>query len=153
MRKTLLLAVVAISAFALVMTSATPSEAVHAGSGQLACGQCHTMHSSQGDTNMGDVGGTGSDILLRSAKVYELCLSCHGTAGSASTDTFANDVGTPITPPKVWTQNLGNWGGKDFVSGIGAGGDFDYTGTTDGAGQITAYYAGDDPASNESLGY
>src|SRR3989338_5798881 len=56
--------------FCLSLLYPSPSKAVHKGAGDITCGSCHTMHSSQGGTNGPNMGGAaGSFILLRAVEV------------------------------------------------------------------------------------
>lgn len=143
--------VFAVAAFAAVVVSlgANSAFAVHAGSGQLVCGQCHTMHNSQGDTTFV---ATPQAKLLRAGgcTTHELCLSCHSNGGSGDT-TYTNDVGAAVRPPKVWNSSQTWTDASDFNTGIGAGGDFFRTGSVTGAGVVTLG-TGDD-STNYSLGY
>jgi len=82
----------------LVLLTATSSMAVHKGAGDLTCGACHTMHSSQGGTSVASMGAnTGSFILLRTSvadrsELHNFCLQCHGSCRSFSKTEFANDI-------------------------------------------------------------
>src|SRR3990170_7930689 len=63
--------------------------AIHKGAGNLVCGNCHTMHNSQGNTGMEGASG-GSLVLLRAtinsrAESHKLCLKCHASNGSQAT--------------------------------------------------------------------
>ena len=129
MKKTIL--ITALLAFglglAMILVASTPSMAVHKGTGQgLTCGNCHTMHSSQGGTNSSAMGGTtGSFILLRGsvssrAEIHNFCLQCHSQDGSQGPDQFNSGVWL-TTPPKVHLSTA--WDGADFSS-LGAGGAF-----------------------------
>ncbi len=103
----------------------------------LTCGNCHTMHNSQGSTATGDgnasLGGNagGSLILLRGAvssraEIHNFCLQCHGSNGAQSGSTFYGGH----TAPKVYIdgqQGAGNSavaGSLQSFAVIGAGGDF-----------------------------
>lgn len=114
--------------FCLSLLYPVPSKAVHKGAGNLTCGSCHTMHSSQGGTNGPSMGGaTGSFILLRTggssissrAEIHKLCLQCH-----ASNGTQADVVHAPqnVKAPKVYSS--GTWSQNDPFNKIGAGGNF-----------------------------
>lgn len=114
--------------FCLSLLYPVPSKAVHKGAGNLTCGSCHTMHSSQGGTNGPSMGGaTGSFILLRAggssissrAEIHNLCLQCH-----ASNGTQADVVHAPqnVKAPKVYSS--GTWSQNDPFNKIGAGGNF-----------------------------
>lgn len=113
-----------------------PSEAVHKGAGDLTCGNCHTMHNSQGATNLG--GSTtngGSLVMLRAAvsgrqEIHNLCLRCHASNGDNADVAY-----TPPnnTAPKVYVHGADGKGIAasaddpfDFTK-IGAGGDFSGT--------------------------
>lgn len=150
MKKSILMTLSAFAVAGLVMF-ASPSMAVHKGSGDLTCGNCHTMHSSQGGTNSSAMGGaTGSFILLRKsgttrATIHNFCLQCHAQEGAQGGDKHAP---LDITAPKVLTT-FGYTNGDNF-SVVGAGGDFSHVGTYDGS----TYTAGtDDDGSNTALGY
>lgn len=133
----------------LMLLMAKPSMAVHGGSGQLTCGQCHTMHNSQGNSSLGGAaGGTARLLRLSSTNTHELCLKCHSEGGSADV-AYSNDLGTNINPPKVWTTNA--WTGADFFNKIGAGGDFRSIGTVTAAGVVTLTVSGGDDVN--ALGY
>lgn len=122
----LLLASLLITLVITIITT-TPSIAVHKGAGDLSCGGCHTMHSSQGGASGSSMGtATGSFILLRAsvasrAEIHQLCLQCHAHTGSQS--------GTPFPPhgqlaPKVHGGGFLNWDMNQSFGNIGAGGDF-----------------------------
>ena len=133
MRRVLLLFVMFFAVAGLLALSATPSQAVHAGAGPLTCGNCHTMHSSQGNT-YGMTMGTSSGVikLLRVSETStcpetDLCLFCHAENGPGASTVQGTGV-WETTAPKVYLTN-GTWAeGSDFSS-IGAGGDFRYVGT------------------------
>jgi hypothetical protein len=128
--------------------------AVHKGAGDLRCGACHTMHSSQGnDTSIGTA--TGSLILLRGgvesrAEVHNLCLDCHSDAGSQDTVVFSESS----TAPKVHFNTNGGAGvGSasdpfDFKD-IGAAGDFGGVFSYDGS---SINLSSGDTSANYSLG-
>ena len=124
----------------LALLTAAPSMAVHKGSGDLTCGACHTMHSSQGGTSAPSMGdgsggatGSGSFILLRTSvtdrsQLHNFCLQCHSQNG-AQKDVINNGAvaaGQPgTTPPKVHltgttSADLG-WDGVDFTTTGGGG--------------------------------
>jgi hypothetical protein len=137
----------------------TNAEAVHKGAGALVCGQCHTMHNSQGMVTSGnftnslnegvgvaggagDLGEIGSVVLLRGPvdgrnEVHNLCLQCHAENG-AQADVAMAPHGN--RPPKVYrTTDRGiavypanNSAPVDY-SLMGSGGDFSFTGTFDGS--------------------
>ncbi|MDP2682271.1 MAG: hypothetical protein Q8P28_05615 [Deltaproteobacteria bacterium] len=113
----------------LSLLTATPSMAVHKGAGDLTCGACHTMHSSQGGTStpsMGDQAG-GSFILLRTsvtsrAELHNFCLQCHSETGAQAG--VVNNTGVwATTPPKVHLDPTNKWSGANF-SDVGGGGAF-----------------------------
>jgi hypothetical protein len=117
----LLVAVLFLFVFALPLKG----YAVHKGAGGLTCGQCHTMHNSQGDTSLGGLPG-GSMILLRGkvssrAEIHKLCLQCHASNGAQADD--------PQQPhgkvaPKVYSE-ASIWDSEqDGFDKIGAGGNF-----------------------------
>jgi len=98
--------------------------AVHKGAGGLTCGQCHTMHNSQGGVSLEGATG-GSIVLLRGnvttrAQIHNLCLQCHASNGSQA-DVAQQPHGQ--VAPKVYST--GSWDFKtDAFSKIGAGGNF-----------------------------
>lgn len=125
------------------------AHAVHAGSGGLVCGSCHTMHSSQGNTGM-----NGPSIVLVNAAVsnrgqmHRLCLQCHSTSGSASGASFPpHNEQAPkihdISGNLVWNQDMS-------FHEIGSGGYFNkiLKGSADNFSLNS-----DDDAPNPSLGY
>ncbi|MHC4359026.1 MAG: hypothetical protein ACYSTQ_09550 [Planctomycetota bacterium] len=125
MRRFYLLALMACSVVALVLMVATPSEAVHKGAGDMTCGACHTMHNSQGGSELEGATGGGSIILLRAnvasrAAIHVLCLECHAQGGSQAAIVQS---GSDVAAPKVLLDSLG-WTGPELDT-IGAGGDFD----------------------------
>ncbi|MFQ5560499.1 MAG: hypothetical protein ACE5FU_07945 [Nitrospinota bacterium] len=143
-RSSLVLAAVGFAAGLLLST--TPSEAVHKGAGGLTCGQCHTMHNSQGRLSLNDNSATNdtSMILLRGnvtgrENIHNLCLQCHGQGG-VQAEIVQN--GSNVQAPKVYIKEAGRdsgpngtpiSGGDAFAEGdmftkIGSGGDFSYTG-------------------------
>jgi hypothetical protein len=152
MKKTILTALLAFGlGLGLTLIASTPSMAVHKGTGQgLTCGNCHTMHSSQGGTNSTAMGGTtGSFILLRGsvtsrAEIHNFCLQCHSQSGAQAGDQM-NTGAFLTTPPKVHLSAL--WTGADF-STLGAGGAF---GGTYAAGTYTQPTT-DNAAGNDALG-
>lgn len=114
-------------ALGLTLIVSTDSMAVHKGAGDLTCGQCHTMHSSQGGTNSLAMGGTtGSFILLREnvssrSMIHNLCLQCHSQGGSQGND--------PMPPhqkraPKVHLTTSAPDSATITFTNVGAGGDF-----------------------------
>jgi len=65
MKKHLLIALIALGlGLGLTLMVSTPSMAVHKGSGDLQCGNCHTMHSSQGGTSGASMGGGSGSFIL-----------------------------------------------------------------------------------------
>lgn len=131
----------------LTLMVSTPSKAVHKGVGDLTCGGCHTMHSSQGNDNSPSMGGTtGSFILLKAnvgsrAEIHKLCLQCHAENGSQADtvwgvpeDNYRGGIG--ITAPKVYLTN-NPWSNTMYdLSGfqnVGAGGDFSSVGSYNGS--------------------
>lgn len=114
--------------FCLSLLYPVPSKAVHKGAGNLTCGSCHTMHSSQGGTNGPSMGGaTGSFILLRTggssissrAEIHKLCLQCHASNGTQADVAHAPQN---VKAPKVYSS--GTWSQNDPFNKIGAGGNF-----------------------------
>lgn len=146
MKRLILIALLALSlGFGLTLMASTPSMAVHKGSGDLTCGNCHTMHSSQGGTFGPSMGGAnGALILLRSSLVtgretiHQLCLQCHAKAGSQA-GVPMNAANAQTTPPKVLLDSTDAWDSSKSFSAIGAGGDFQFVGTYN---QITGYTPG-----------
>lgn len=138
MKKHLLITLIALGlGLGLTLMVSTPSMAVHKGSGDLTCGNCHTMHSSQGGTSTPSMGGdTGSFILLRNPNVtsrstiHNLCLQCHAENGSQA-GVVMNTGTAATTPPKVYLTSIAWTESSDFTT-IGAGGDFSYVGTYTG---------------------
>lgn len=123
-------ALLAVSLFLYLYPSI--SHAVHKGAGDLTCGNCHTMHNSQGSTTPGDgnapLGGNagGSLILLRGAvtqrkDIHKLCLQCHASNGAQANTTFQPHG---QKAPKVWGGASINWDETKDFGKIGAGGDF-----------------------------
>src|SRR3989338_2052280 len=116
--------VVLITGFLLINTSVF---AVHKGAGDLTCGNCHTMHNSQGGgTNtLGGASG-GSLVLLRAdvssrENIHRLCLQCHSDQGPNGDVQFAPKN---VKPPKVHLATGTLWTQTDHLTGIGAGGNF-----------------------------
>ena len=152
MKKSIFMALFAFVVAGLVMV-ASPSMAVHKGVGDLTCGNCHTMHSSQGGTSVSAMGTTtGSFILLRKdigtdrTTIHNFCLQCHAETGAQGGDLHGP---LDITAPKVWTT-AGFTNGASF-STVGAGGDFSHVGAFDGS----TYTPGTDDdglAATEALG-
>ncbi|HBR16190.1 MAG: hypothetical protein A3G39_09765 [Deltaproteobacteria bacterium RIFCSPLOWO2_12_FULL_43_16] len=138
MKRLILIALLALGlGFGLTLMASTPSMAVHKGSGDLTCGSCHTMHSSQGGTSSPSMGGaTGALILLRNSLVtgretiHQLCLQCHAAAGTQGGVQFNACPGTACTtPPKVLLTSTDAWNTTKDFSTIGAGGDFQFVGS------------------------
>src|SRR3989338_3540999 len=114
--------------FCLSLLYPSPSKAVHKGAGDITCGSCHTMHSSQGGTNGPNMGGAaGSFILLRAgassissrAEIHKLCLQCHADNGSQAS---VSHQPQNVIAPKVYSS--GSWSQNDPFNKIGAGGNF-----------------------------
>lgn len=145
MKRFYTLAIAAIAVIGLALF-ATPASAVHKGAGDLTCGACHTMHSSQGGTNAPGMGGaTGSWLLLRASvtskeKIGDFCLSCHAENGTGGAAVVQNPgvAGWETTPPKVYRTTA--WSNGDFTA-VGAGGDFN--GSGDYSGGVFTNDAGD----------
>ena len=119
--RTLLLAFIAIF-FVAAITIPTSSLAVHKGAGNLVCGSCHTMHNSQGGTNL-EGNSTGSILLLRGAvstreQLHKLCLQCHAEGGLQA---YVGHEPHGQYAPKVYGAN---WDQSKSFGEIGAGGDF-----------------------------
>jgi len=123
-----------LAALALAFLLIFPAHAIaiHAGAGGLVCGNCHTMHNSQGSTTGGDGNGSlggmagGAFTLLRGpvtnrGSIHKLCLQCHGVGG-AMADTAFPPHGE--NAPKVYGGSTINWDDTKDFSQIGAGGDF-----------------------------
>src|SRR3989338_3765615 len=122
------LVLMALLSLALSLFIPISSKAIHKGAGELVCGNCHTMHSSQGGTNGLSMGGsTGSFILLRSgnssissrAEIHNLCLQCHADNGSQNNGVFKPH---DRSAPKVYLNS--GWTQNDPFNRIGAGGNF-----------------------------
>lgn len=146
MKKIYTLAIAAMAVIGLALF-AKPALAIHAGTGQgLACGACHTMHSSQGGTSVSNMGGaTGSWLLLRASvtskeKIGDFCLSCHAE-GEAGGGTQYNSGVWLTTPPKVYRTTA--WTDGEFTA-VGAGGDFNMSGGITGG--VFSNDAGDNGA-------
>lgn len=141
-------AVIAMCAGALFSTKAF---AIHAGAGDLVCGQCHTMHNSEGNSGMGGA-ANGSIVLLRGnltarSDMHKLCLDCHAQDGGQSAVLMAPQF---VTAPKVCRQT--SWTNQGDFKAIGAGGDF----CANGAGVLgNTPWALNTPdgSTNYSLGY
>lgn len=133
-------------ALAILLFLPIDATAVHSGAGNLLCGNCHTMHNSQGDQGLGGQTG-GAFTLLRGpvtdrGSIHKLCLQCHGVGGTQATNTFyPHGERAPIVyggDQIMWDET------KDF-SQIGAGGDFfmeldaDFNLTTEGAANALGY--------------
>lgn len=110
--------------FVIIIALPISVHAVHKGAGDLTCGACHTMHNSQGGTDLGGNSG-GSLILLRGkistrADIHKLCLQCH-----ASNGTMADVAHAPrgVKAPKVYSSGS-TWTQDDPFNLIGAGGNF-----------------------------
>lgn len=152
MKRFLLLPVIAVT---LTLFYAAPSMAVHKGAGDLTCGNCHTMHNSQGGQDLEGASG-GSLVLLRGvvtdrSQIHNFCLQCHASNGSQASTQFNG-----YTPPKVYIDGAG---GKGIATSntdpfnftdIGAGGDFSAVGTYSGG---TFTLGSGDGSTNYSLGY
>ena len=147
MRRISLLAIMAFGVAALLMV-ASPSMAVHKGAGALTCGACHTMHNSQGATDLEGTSGVsgGSIILLRAgvtdrSGIHALCLNCHAEDGAQA---GVSHKPQNMSAPKVYLST--SYGGGDF-STVGAGGDFSST-----VGSSPWALANDDVQANNALG-
>ncbi len=152
MRKIILIALLSM---AVGLIASTPSLAVHKNyNNVLTCGNCHTMHNSQGNSSLGGATG-GSLILLRGnvssrAEIHNFCLQCHGSNGAQAASTFGTDN---HPAPKVYIDGKGGAGNSttagtlDNFAVIGAGGDFsaELSGNSSGWNLTTA-------GSNEALG-
>ncbi|MBI2930947.1 MAG: hypothetical protein HYY16_04795 [Planctomycetes bacterium] len=84
--------------------------------GSLVCSQCHTMHNSE---NGAPVSGVSPSVGLLKESTTDLCLSCHDTAGSNATFSWAGS-----TPPKV----------KGTMANELPGGNFSYSAVSPGKG-------------------
>lgn len=103
----------------------TYSWAVHKGAGDLVCGNCPTMHNSQGGQGLGGASG-GSIMLLRGpvtsrATIHKLCLQCHGVGGSQWN--VSHQPHNQKAPIVYGGNSLNQDETKDFGK-IGAGDDF-----------------------------
>ena len=109
--------------------ASTTAMAIHKGSGDLVCGGCHTMHNSQGGSELGGNTG-GSLVMLRGAvtsreQIHNFCLQCHSSDGAQATSTFAPHS---QSAPKVLLHSgtANKWTQASFFNIIGGGGDFQY---------------------------
>ncbi len=108
----------------LALIIAEDAYGVHKGAGDLVCGNCHTMHNSQGNVNM-EGGVAGSFSLLRGnvnsrAEVHKLCLQCHGSNGAQARVSHGPKN---VIAPKVYST--ASWSYEfDGFGKIGAGGNF-----------------------------
>ena len=127
----------------LIFLATGTSLAVHRGAGLLVCGNCHTMHNSQGGQGLGGNNG-GSIVLLRGpindrSEISKFCLQCHGVGGAMEHSTFAPHG---QQAPKVYGGDTLNWDETKSFGQIGAGGDFamELTGSFDlsAAGGVNA---------------
>jgi len=120
-KKAYIISIVAVLAFLLY---GIPASAVHKGAGDLTCGNCHTMHNSQGGSSFVNQGGT-SMILIRAdvsgrQEIHKLCLQCHSSGGVNAGVAYApHGQAAPkvLVDASTWTQN-------NHLTGIGAGGSF-----------------------------
>lgn len=134
MKRTILTALLALAfGIGFALLTATPSMAVHKGlTGTLTCGNCHTMHNSQGNTTMGGSGTQGNIRLIRgagvSATTADLCLACHAENGANASTSF-NGGTLATTPPKVYRTTAWTTADPQDFSAVGAGGDFSFVGT------------------------
>ena len=99
------------------------AHAIHKGAGDLVCGNCHTMHNSQGGSSLGGNTG-GSLVLLRGpvntrAEIHKFCLQCHASNGAQATTLHAPQN---VMAPKVWSSAA--WTEDDPFNKIGSGGNF-----------------------------
>lgn len=111
-----------------LLLSSTSAFAVHKGAGDLTCGNCHTMHNSQGGGANTLGGATGGSLVLLRAdlgtggreNIHRLCLQCHSDAGSQANTQHAPKT---VYAPKV--HSLGaTWNQDTHLTAIGAGGNF-----------------------------
>lgn len=117
-----------------VMAYPYEAQAIHRGAGGLVCGQCHTMHNSQGGQTLDGPTpyptGGGGLILLRGdvssrAEIHQFCLNCHSSDGAQFDGAFAPH--TQAAPKVLLDSSLTNkWTEADYFNIIGAGGDFQY---------------------------
>jgi len=110
-------------AFGLGLVIPTSSIAIHKGAGGLVCGQCHTMHNSQGAAELGGAAG-GSLLLLRAnvssrENIHKLCLQCHASNGPLASTAH---VPQNVMAPKVYSS--ASWTMNDPFNLIGSGGNF-----------------------------
>jgi len=124
-KKTCIAYSISIALFLAFLLYGMPVSAVHKGAGNLTCGNCHTMHNSQGNSGLGGVSG-GSLILLRASdisgreSIHKLCLQCHAdTGGQADTQHAPHGQ----YAPKVHSATA-TWNQDTHLTGIGAGGNF-----------------------------
>lgn len=132
MKKILLIATLSLG---VGLMSADPSLAVHKNyDNALTCGNCHTMHNSQGGIEFPESITGGSLILLRGpintrAEIHLFCLQCHASNGIQAGKVFGTD---DHPAPKVFIDAAGGAGNGAIIgttgtlnlSKIGAGGDF-----------------------------
>lgn len=137
------LIVVIVLTTAIGLLASSESFAVHKGSGDLTCGQCHTMHNSQGGSSLGG-NANGSLVLLRAnvtdrSKIHNLCLQCHSSNGAQGGSAFAPHSNSA---PKVLLDSTvaSKWDQTTAFNKIGAGGDFQYA-CGNGDGGSPPYWA------------
>ncbi|MBI5826799.1 MAG: hypothetical protein HZB22_03605 [Deltaproteobacteria bacterium] len=99
------------------------AHAIHKGAGDLVCGNCHTMHNSQGGSSLGGL-TDGSLILLRGpvstrAEIHKFCLQCHASNGPNAT---VLQPPRNVMAPKVWSS--ATWISDDAFNLIGSAGNF-----------------------------
>lgn len=118
---------IGLAAAGLWLFASTQASAVHKGAGDLTCGNCHTIHNSQGGAAL-NAGGPaeGSLLLLRGsvttrAEVHNFCFQCHAADGAQANNNFAPHG---QVPPKVNLAGNGTWNMNTSFNQIGAGGDF-----------------------------
>ncbi len=146
MRK-LILGIFTLGVAGLLVMIATPSMAVHKNyNNQLVCGGCHTMHNSQGNSDLGGPTG-GAIVLLRGdvterKDIHNLCMQCHSSDGAQADLEWDGH-----TAPKVNIAGQDGYGNDyhnntttvtdDDFGKIGAGGDFSAVMSGDSSGWVS----------------
>lgn len=129
-KTTIRVTIVTFASLAVALLFSSQSLAVHKGAGGLTCGNCHTMHNSQGSTSSGDgnaaLGGNagGSLVLLRGPvssreQIHKLCLQCHASNGSQA---LVSHAPQNVQAPKVYSS--APWTDVNAFNAIGSGGNF-----------------------------
>lgn len=123
---------IGLAAVGIWMFASTQAMAVHKGAGDLTCGNCHTIHNSQGGVEFTGTVADGSLLLLRGnvstrADIHNFCLQCHASDGSRATTLLGPHNNTA---PKVLLAGATTggtfWNMDTTFNKIGAGGDFSF---------------------------